>query len=102
LSEKITPSLYPSSPQSEELDLLLRRKGLQYWIGTGGCVIVVALLVSWTLRDGGDSREAKARNLAALALGLLIAMYLYAHTVSLHPDTNGSDDDIHDSSEPKQ
>lgn len=48
-------------------------------------MIVVALLISWTLRgDGGESKEAKARNLAALALGLLIAVYLYAHTVSPH------------------
>jgi hypothetical protein len=46
-------------------------------------VIVVALLVSWTLRNGNDTKEYKARNLAALALGLLIAAYLYAHTVSL-------------------
>jgi hypothetical protein len=102
LSEKITPSLYPSTPEFEELDLSLRRKGLRYWVGTGGCVIVVALLVSWTLRDGSGSKEAKARNLAALALGLLIAMYLYAHTVDLSLDTNDSDDDIHDSSAQKQ
>jgi len=81
LSEKITPSLYPDSPIDDNVDILFRKRTLRYWIGTGGCVIVVALLVSWTLRNGTGSKEAKARNLAALAVGLLIAVYLYAHTV---------------------
>ena len=81
LSEKVTPSLYPDLPPDEHLDLLLPKLTIRYWIGMGGCVIVVALLISWTLRDGSGSKQAKARNLAALAVGLLIAVYLYAHTV---------------------
>jgi hypothetical protein len=82
LSEKITPSLYPDNASDDPLDLYSKRK-LRYWVGSGGCVIVVALLISWTSRVEGESRELKARNLAALAMGLLIAVYLYAHTVWL-------------------
>jgi hypothetical protein len=82
LSEKVTPSLFPDLPPDEHLNLLLPKRTIRYWIGTGGCVIVVALLISWTLRDGSGSKQAKARNLAALAVGLLIAVYLYAHTVA--------------------
>ena len=59
----------------------MQKKTVRYWIGTGGCVIVVALLISWTLRDGNSSKEAKAKNVAALALGLLVSVYLYAYTV---------------------
>jgi hypothetical protein len=81
LSEKSTPSLYPESPTNDPLDTLLRRGTTRYWIGTGGCIIVVALLVSWTLRDPPTSKIARAKNLAAFALGALIAVYLYAHTV---------------------
>jgi len=85
LSEKPTPSLYPPGgsllTEDDYIDLFTRRRPLRYWIGTGGCVSVVALLVSWTLREGTQLKEARARNLAALALGLLIAVYLYAHTV---------------------
>ena len=44
---------------------------------------MVAFLISWTLRDGSEAKESKPRNLAALAIGLLIAVYLYAHTVPL-------------------
>ena len=95
LSEKVTPSLYPDLAPDEHLDLLLSKRKLRYWIGTGGCVIVVALFISWSLRDGSGTRQAKARNLAALALGLLIAVYLYAHTVLSHYlGTNCSDDGI--------
>jgi len=50
-------------------------------MGTSGCVIIVAVMVSWTLRDGSGTKQAKARNLAALALGLLVAVYLYAYAV---------------------
>ena len=63
------------------MELFHQKRTIRYWIGTGGCVLVVALLISWTLRDDSGSKEAKARNLAALAIGLLIAVYLYAHTV---------------------
>ena len=81
LSEKITPSLYLDTSAVDHVDLLIRKRTLRYWIGTGGCVIVVVLLISWTLRPGSGSKGAKARSLAILALGLLIAVYLYAHTV---------------------
>lgn len=50
-------------------------------MGTSGCVIVVAFMVSWTLRDGSGTKPTKARNLAALALSLLVAVYLYAYAV---------------------
>src|SRR5271170_6927862 len=59
LSEKVTPSLYPDLPPDEHLDLLLPKLTIRYWIGMGGCVIVVALLISWTLRDGSGSKQAK-------------------------------------------
>ncbi len=56
---------------------------MKYWIGTGGCVIVVALLISWTIRGkgGGSEEEGRGRGVAALAVGMVIALYLYAHTV---------------------
>jgi hypothetical protein len=82
---------------------VLRKRSLRYWIGTGGCVVVVALLISWTLRSGTDTKESKARNIAALALGILVAVYLYAHTVlPSHLTSNSSDDDTPDYCEPKR
>ena len=59
----------------------MQARKMRYWIGTGSCVIVVTLLISWTLRDSSGGRIARAKNLAALAIGCLIAVYLYAHTV---------------------
>jgi len=63
------------------MDVLLQARTMRYWIGTGSCVVVVALLISWTLRDPSGGRIARAKNLAALAIGCLIAVYLHAHTV---------------------
>jgi hypothetical protein len=41
---------------------------------------MAALLVSWTLRDPSGQKLAKAKK---VALGLVIALYLYAHTIVL-------------------
>jgi vezatin len=83
LEEKPVPTQYraiPTKDDSDILDLVPRKRTLRYWIGTGGCVIVVALLVSWSLRC--DPRKVtKARTLAVLGVGLLVALYLYAYTV---------------------
>jgi hypothetical protein len=82
LSEKITPSLYPNVQTKSDFAELHRIRTTKYWAGTGGCVIVVALLISWTLRDTTRTKAAKPRNIAALAIGLLIAVCFYASAVA--------------------
>ena len=53
-------------------------------MGTSGCVVVVTFLIFWSLRAGPGIKLCKARNLAALALALLISFYLYTSTVFLN------------------
>ena len=52
-----------------------KRKKL--WIGSGGCVLVVALLVTWAIKNPriGTSHQASL----AFMVCICVAMYLYAH-----------------------
>ena len=53
-----------------------RRKKL--WIGGGGCVLVVALLVTWAIKNPRLSTSHHAS--LAFMVCICVAMYLYAHT----------------------
>ncbi|CCG81672.1 Putative uncharacterized protein [Taphrina deformans PYCC 5710] len=56
------------------------RKAAKYWMGSGGCVLLVSLLISWALRAPERGISAKARDTATLTLTLLMALFLYAQS----------------------
>ncbi|CUS09056.1 unnamed protein product [Tuber aestivum] len=52
----------------------------RYWAGSGGCVLVVSLLLAWVLRGGnGRNGVSKGRAIAALLLSVMVAISLFAH-----------------------
>ncbi|KAK9239277.1 Mysoin-binding motif of peroxisomes-domain-containing protein [Lipomyces kononenkoae] len=56
--------------------------GTRHWIGSGGCVIVVAVLFAWFLR-GGDRLISgigtKCKLLVGMVIVLSVSLFLYAH-----------------------
>jgi len=53
----------------------------QYWIGGGGCVIVIALLLAWAIREYDTTTFGSVKGTVAFTLSLLVALFLFAHTV---------------------
>ncbi|KAK7205833.1 Mysoin-binding motif of peroxisomes-domain-containing protein [Myxozyma melibiosi] len=55
----------------------------KYWVGSGGCVIVVAMLFSWMLRSSDKQAAivaAKYRVVMALILFMIVFLFLHAHS----------------------
>ncbi|OLL22203.1 hypothetical protein NEOLI_003455 [Neolecta irregularis DAH-3] len=50
----------------------------KYWIGSGGCILVITLLIAWALRTRGNALHGKIRLIGSLVLSLTMALYLYA------------------------
>lgn len=56
------------------------RKVAKYWMGSGGCVLLVSLLITWAMRSSNRGIPSKSKNSAALTLALLMALFLYAQS----------------------
>ncbi|KAK9365939.1 Mysoin-binding motif of peroxisomes-domain-containing protein [Lipomyces kononenkoae] len=59
------------------------RSSTRYWAGSGGCIVVVAVLFAWLLR-GGDRLilgiGTKCKILVGVVIVLSVSLFLYAHT----------------------
>jgi hypothetical protein len=52
----------------------------RYWAGSGGCVLIVSLVLTWALRGGnGRGGISKGKTIAALLLSIMVAIFLFAH-----------------------
>jgi hypothetical protein len=52
----------------------------RYWAGSGGCVLVVSLLLAWALRvNNGKSGIGKGKAIAAFLLSAIVAIFLFTH-----------------------
>ena len=52
------------------------RKAAKYWMGSGGCVLLLSVIITWAMK----SDRLKERRLSTLVLSLLLALYLYAQS----------------------
>lgn len=56
------------------------RRAAKHWMGSGGCIILVSILVTWAVRKPGRGLPPTAKASAAVAVSLLVALYLYAQS----------------------
>ncbi|KAK9375036.1 Mysoin-binding motif of peroxisomes-domain-containing protein [Lipomyces chichibuensis] len=56
--------------------------GTKYWVGSGGCIVVVAVLFAWFFR-GCDRLisgvSTKCKLLVGMVIGLLVSLFYYSH-----------------------
>lgn len=56
------------------------RKAAKHWMGSGGCVLLVTLVLTWALRAPDRGIEPKTRASATLVLSLAMCLFLYAQS----------------------
>lgn len=56
------------------------RRAAKHWMGSGGCVVLVSILITWAMRRPERGLPPTARASAALAASLLASLYLYAQS----------------------
>ncbi|BFZ53636.1 hypothetical protein PYCC9005_000664 [Savitreella phatthalungensis] len=60
-----------------------KRRIAKHWMGSGGCVVLASLLLTWAIQTppkSGGLPKGKARQSAALVVGLVLTLFLYAQT----------------------
>ncbi|KAK9464896.1 Mysoin-binding motif of peroxisomes-domain-containing protein [Lipomyces arxii] len=66
-------------PSEKAQKVLTARNATRYWAGSGGCIVVIAILFSWLLRSGDRYASAKCRLLVSLVLVTSVSLFFYAH-----------------------
>lgn len=56
------------------------RRAAKHWMGSGGCIILVSILITWAMQRPDRGVPATAKASAAMAVSLLAALYLYAQS----------------------
>lgn len=56
------------------------RKAAKYWMGSGGCIVLISMMIVWALRSSNRGIPSTAKSSATLVLALLLALYLYAQS----------------------
>ncbi|KAK9480731.1 Mysoin-binding motif of peroxisomes-domain-containing protein [Lipomyces japonicus] len=56
----------------------------KFWVGSGGCIIVVAVLLSWLLRSGDSNKSSEGNTRCKMLIGLVLTaallLFFYAHS----------------------
>ncbi|KAK9451005.1 Mysoin-binding motif of peroxisomes-domain-containing protein [Limtongia smithiae] len=54
--------------------------GVRFWVGSGGCVVVVAVLLSWFLRSDTCRGGSRYKAVISLMLVSIVLLFFHAHT----------------------
>ncbi|KAK9458822.1 Mysoin-binding motif of peroxisomes-domain-containing protein [Lipomyces oligophaga] len=86
LDEHLSNSAFHGSAESDlnkkfhhEAEVVELRKSAKYWVGSGGFVIVVAVLFGWTVKIGDRLPDSKYKLLMVTVLVVMVFLFFYAH-----------------------